>query len=196
MHPSELLILDIMRRHVTVHAQFAQAYMAEQNKLQLELVLTPDRMHTQEGTDLSLAALRQMDQLTAAHHQAFQKFILAASSEVAAAMDGMPDDMREALREKMLSTVQWQMEAQSRFYPNRLRWIAAATAVCELVQAKRDEVTFSDDGIDFLDDDDLRLFATLMETVEETHRADVAVIAERVDRMKNSMAAVGMLTRQ
>lgn len=52
MHPAEIKFIEVSKRFAVVGLQAAQAYNAEQAKLQLEQVLSPDRLSSTEGTQV------------------------------------------------------------------------------------------------------------------------------------------------
>lgn len=185
--------IEIAKRSAIVGMHAAQAYHAEQAKLQLELVLSPGRLVSPEGTQLSLAALEQLAALTSAHRAAFEHVVLSASSELAGALGDLPTNLQEEYRTGLVRSVNWQLAAQGSFYRNRERWIVAAREICELVDGRRDTSSFSDDGmVSFADDADFERFQSLMEVIEEVHQSEVESMNERMDRLAKSASVLGL----
>lgn len=170
----------------------AQAFNNEQAKLQLDQVLSQGRLATLHGTNQSLAVLEQLVVLTRAHKEAFNKLVIATSSELATALADMPVHLREEYRAKFIETVNWQLNAQSGFYINREKWIAAAFGICKLIESRRQTATFSENGVDFANDEDLVHFSSLLAIIEETHNVEVAQLNERLIRLASSAHALGL----
>lgn len=192
MHPAEIQFINIAQRYALVGMQAAQAFNAEQVKLQLELVLSQERLASTPGTAESLAALERLAALTRAHKEAFAKVVLASSSELSSALAEMPENIREEYRAQIVTAVNWQLNAQSEFYTNRERWIAAAQAICSLVESCRETASFGEAGVDFVHDADLDRFLSLMATIEETHQIEVALLNERLSRLAQSATVLGI----
>lgn len=193
-HPSELKIIEIARRYLLVALQANQAYQAQQNALELDLVLTQERLQTAEGTAMSLDVLARLVVLTQAHKAAFQAVVLASSSELAAATAELPKELRDQYNVKFLATTQWQLDAQSKFYANREHWITTAIDICTLIEARRATSTFGENGVDFHNDDDFDLFELLMARLNDAHLVEVEAYDVRMQRMRNSLTVLGMHT--
>lgn len=185
-------LLQIARRYAHIGMQVARAYHQSQAELALEQVLAQERLASPAGTATSIATLEELRALTATHRQAYQKIMLAFAGEMARALDELPEALRDAERERIVPMLEWQFNAQREFYDNRERWIAAAEAVCELIDEHRAKLTFTDDGVLFEGDDALERFQTLMASVDELHQREVEQLAQRGERMKRSAAALGM----
>jgi uncharacterized protein YukE len=172
--------------------QVSKAYHQKQAELALDKVLMQDRLSTPDGTRESLAVLEALRELTVTHQQAYQKIMVAFAGEMARALEDLPEAIRDAERDRIVPMLEWQFTAQREFYENRARWIAAAEAVCRLVEQRRATLTFTDDGVLFQDDDDLDRFQALMTSLDEMHQHEVEQLAQRLERMKRSAAALGM----
>lgn len=192
MHPAEIAIIEVGKRYAAVGLQAAQAYNIEQAKLQLEKVLSQERLSSAEGTRLSLGSLADLERLTAAHKDTFGKVVVACTRELNAAMAELPAELQDLHRSGIVESVNWQLIAQSVFYKNRERWITAARGICELIDSHRSACIFSEAGVDFADDAHLARFGELLSTVEETHELEVKQLQERMDRLARSMATLGM----
>jgi hypothetical protein len=191
MHQAEADLIEVSKRVVAIAMQAAQAYNAEQSKLQLELVLSQDRLSSTNGTSESQQALERLRELTSAHKAAFEQFILASSSALTKPLSELPEDLRHQYRERLVSSVNWHLSAQSNFYLNRERWIAAATDICSLVEARRATSQFTEQGVVFAEDRDFDAFQGLLEVIEETHQAEVTQLRERLDRIATSASTLG-----
>lgn len=193
-HPSELTIIDIARRYLSVSVQANQAYQAAQQALSLDIVLSQERLQSTEGTALSLDALARLVALTEAHKTAFQAVVLGSSREMAAATAELPEELRARYTAKFLASTQWQLDAQSTFYAHREHWITTAVEVCSLIESRRATSTFSEHGVHFQDESDMDLFEILMARLDDAHCVEVEAYAVRMERLRNSLAVLGMHT--
>lgn len=192
MHPAEVQFIAVAKRYAGVGMQAAKAFNDVQAKLQLELVLSQERLASTQGTAESVAALERLSDLTRVHKEAFAKVVLTSSSALAAALAAMPEHLQEEHRSRLVATVNWQLRAQSEFYSNRERWIAAATQICNLIESRRESATFSDEGVDFSNDEDLDRILSLMAVIKETHQLEVAQLNERLSRLARSAIILGL----
>lgn len=188
MHETELRFIEIAKRHALVGMQAAKALNDEQDKLQLALVLSQERLASPEGTAQSRAALAQLSEFMTMHQAAFALLASACSAELAEALAALPEQLQAAYRTGMLASVDWQLQAQRLLYSNRERWIAAANEICQLIDGCRDAVEFTDDGMGFANEEDLERFQALFAVVEEVHQFEVAQLHERTQRLLQSMA--------
>lgn len=192
MTTSQDALIQIARRYSQLGMQVAKAYHQRQTELELDKVLMPDRLSTPAGTAASIATLEELRELTATHRQAYQKLMVAFAGEMAKALEDLPEAVRDAERDRIVPMLEWQFNAQREFYENRARWIAAAQEVCELIDERRAKLTFTDDGVLFEADDDLDRFQALMTSLDEMQQREGEQLAQRVERMKRSAAALGM----
>lgn len=192
MHSTDAQFVAIARRYVTVAAQVAVAFAQGQTALQLELVLSLPRLSSAAGTQESLTALHGLSDLVRAHKQAVEKFMVTFSAELSAVIASMPEDLVESHRGGLIASLHWQMSAQGRFYEGRERWIAAATGICHLLDARRETARFSPEGVSFADDEDHDRFDALLAVIEEVHQQEVALLGERTDRLARATAVLGL----
>ena len=192
MTTTEAPLIQIARRYSRIGMQVAKAYHQRQVELELDKVLMPDRLSTPAGTQASIATLGELRELTATHRQAYQKLMVAFAGEMAKALEDLPEAVRDAERDRIVPMLEWQFNAQREFYENRDRWIAAAEQVCELIEERRAKLTFTDDGVLFEADEDLDRFQALMGSLDEMQQRETEQLAQRVERMKRSAAALGM----
>jgi hypothetical protein len=192
MTTSQDALIQIARRYSQLGMQVAKAYHQRQTELELDKVLMPDRLSTPAGTAASIATLEELRELTATHRQAYQKLMVAFAGEMAKALEDLPEAVRDAERDRIVPMLEWQFNAQREFYENRERWIVAAQQVCELIDERRAKLTFTDDGVLFEADEDLDRFQALMTSLDEMQQREGEQLAQRVERMKRSAAALGM----
>lgn len=188
MHELELRFIEVAKRHALVGMQAAKVLNDEQDKLQLERVLSQERLASPEGTAQSRATLEQLREFMHLHKAAFEQMALACSTELARALAEVPKHLREEYCTGVVTSINWQLEAQSLLYRNRERWIAAAMEICQLIDTCRDAVVFAEEGMGFANDDDLERFQALFAVIEEIHQFEVAQLSERSQRLVQSMA--------
>lgn len=192
MHPSEAEFIEVAKQFLAVGIQFSKAFHQAQSALQLDKVLTQDRLCSAAGTLASLQTLQQLAELTAAHKQSFQTVVLASSSAVAHAISGMPQDKQIEYRSGVVASINWNLAAQSDFYTDRERWIQAANAICHLVEARRATSHFGEQGIVFADDRDADTLDAHLQVIEEVHQLEVKRLNERLSRVAQSAAILGI----
>jgi len=195
MPPSAAQFISIANRYAAVGLQAAQALNTQQQSLALDQVLSQSRLQTSEGTSDSLAAIEQLRALAGVHQTAFAKIVVSASSELLSAIAEVPEPLQSEYKTGILQSINWQLSAQSALYEGRLRWANAATRLCELVESRRQELIFSEHGVEFQNDDDIEEFNTLLATIEEVHQSEVAALQERATRFAASTALLGAVQR-
>lgn len=172
--------------------QTAQAYHQEQAGLKLDLVLSQARLSTTEGTHESQRMIAHLRQLTEAHKQAYKLVVLNAASEITAAIAEMPSEKQSKHHTGLVTSVNWQLQAQAHFYATREKWIDAAEEICELIASKRETCTFSDAGVNFEEDADLLRFSELLGVIEHAHLTEVEALRERLERLAQTLSALGI----
>ncbi len=192
MHPAELKFIELAKRFATVGVQAAQAYNQEQAKLKLDLVLTQERLSSADGTRESQHVLMQLRQLTEAHKQAYRKVVVAATSELTAAIAEMPTELQSERHAGLVASINWQLSAQADFYATRERWIDAADGICQLIESRRGTCTFSEAGVDFEADEDLARFSEYLTAIEQAHLAEVAALKDRLERLGKAASLLGV----
>jgi len=168
----------------------SNAYNEAQAALDLQRVLTPGRWESAQGTAESLTTLSRLSALTTAHKEMFAKFVTTAMSQLTAAINELPEDRAAQFRDGMARSVNWQLAAQADFYQGREEWIAAAVAICELIDSHRDEITFGEGGVVFANNEARASFDALADIVNRVHRQEVERTAERVARLSAFTAAL------
>jgi hypothetical protein len=188
--PTELRVLQLAQRVGAAGMQASKAYNDAQVSLDLHLVLTPVRLATTEGTSESLAALARLSNLTSAHKEMFSKFVAMAMEHFTAALAELTEDRAAEYRDGAAFSVNSSLKAQGEFYKNREAWIAAAVGICNLVESRRESITFMEDGLRFSDNDALEAFERLVAEADRIHSLEVAATNERLVRLARSMAIV------
>jgi len=190
MHVTELRFIELAKRHALVGMQAAKALNDKQDQLQLELLLSQERLASPEGTAQSRAALEQLSEFMHTHQAAFEQLALTCSAELASALDELPEQLQAEYRAGVVASINWQLEAQSLLYRNRERWIAAAMEICQLIDNCRDAVVFADEGMGFANEEDLERFQALFAIIEEVHQFEVAQLSERSQRLVQALAVL------
>lgn len=192
MDAAETRIIHLAQQIAQLGAQGAKAYNDAQAELQLEWVLAPIRLSSVEGTRESLAALERLSELTAAHKEMFAKFTAAATAQLLAAIQELPTDRAQEYQASIASSINRNLEAQARFYGQRSEWTATATRICQLVDIHRPAIEFREGELLFSDDAVLEEFVGLVSRADELHQLEVAQSAERVARLSQSLAVLGL----
>lgn len=193
MHVTELRFIELAKRHALVGMQAAKALNDKQDQLQLELLLSQERLASPEGTAQSRTALEQLSEFMHTHKTAYEQLALACSTELAAALDELPEHRQAEYRAGVIASINEQLEAQSLLYRNRERWIVAAMAICQLIDACRDAVVFAEDGMGFVNEEDLERCQSLFAIIEEVHQCEVVQLSERSQRLVKSLAILAQV---
>ena len=188
MTSSESRLIELAQQIGAVGMQAAKAYNEAQANLKLEQVLTPERLSTDTGTGESLATLDALSALNSSHKKMFQKFVTAAVAQLTTVLAEVPEERATALRDGMIRSLNWNLDAQAMFYARREEWIVVATSICQLIESRRHSIAFTRDGLEFESDDDLGQFSRLVAQADEIHQLEVAQTAERLARLAKSMA--------
>lgn len=196
MLPPEVRFIEVAKRYAMVGMQATQAFNAEQAKLELGLVLSPNRLSSTQGTQTSIETLDYLTVLTAAHKAAFERILLSFAKESNEALSEIPEGLRIDYQNGVIASISRELAAQSQFYENRSRWIDAARRICTLVDSRRTTSTFSGDTIIFADDEDYELFESLEAVIEEVHQQETKIMHERLERVGRSLSVLGSTARE
>lgn len=192
MSSTESQYVELGKRYLLVALQATKAFNDAQAALHLDTVLKRQRLGTPEGTAESLDALRQALAVTLEHKESFRQIVQTATAEFAAIIAAMPENQRAAYQQKFEESVNWQLRAQTLFYPNRERWIAAATEICRLIEDRRHTTHFGSEGVGFANDEDVEKFSSLLAVIDETHQFEVAQVKQRSERFAQAVAILGL----
>jgi hypothetical protein len=190
LDPAESRVVQLARQIAAAGLRASKAYNEAQAALDLDRVLTPVRWASRDGTAQSLTTLARLSALTVAHKEMFARFVTTAMGQLAAAAGELPENRAAQFRDEMVRAVNGQFAAQTDFYQGREEWIAAAIAICELIDSHRDGITFTETGLIFAADDVRSTFDALARTVNRIHRQEVEKTTERVARLSAFMAAL------
>jgi hypothetical protein len=191
MSESEAKLIEIGRRYAAIDIQISNAYAAEQAKLQLEIVLTRERLSSEVGTIKSLAAISRIADLTKAHKELFQKVLAAFFSENAGVLAELPEDQKNEQLSGLAETLNWHLRSQSDFYDAREQWIDAAIKICNLIQSCRNTAVFGE-AVQFANDEEFDEFERQMARIEDAHQREVTLMNEKVERLTKSLAVLGI----
>lgn len=188
---SEAKLIEIGKRYAAISIQVANAYSAEQAKLQLDQVLSRERLSSEEGTIESLTVIMHMADLTRAHKEFFEKIMLASSSENAAVLAELPDSEKNEQLSTFAETLNWHLASQNAFYTAREQWIDAAIKICNLVQSCRSTAIFGE-MVQFANDEEFDEFEKQLARVEEAHQQEVRLMNDKVARLSKSLSIFGI----
>ncbi len=191
MTESEAKLIEISKRYAAVGIQMANAYAAEQAKLQLELVLSRERLSSEAGTAESLAAIGRIAELTKAHKEVFQKIVAASSSENMAVLAELPEAEKNEQLSKFAEMLNWHLESQGAFYEVREQWIDAAARICNLIQSCRDTAVFGE-AVQFANDEEYDEFERQLARIEDAHHREASLLNEKMERLSKSLAVLGV----
>ncbi|MBU6437447.1 MAG: hypothetical protein KGJ44_01040 [Betaproteobacteria bacterium] len=190
MNASEEEVLRVTHRLVALGLEAAKAFNTEQQRLDLEHLLTAERLSTPEGTRLSLQTLQTFRQLTAKHREIYSAFAVSASAELAKAVAELPEVLQEQYRCSWVSSINRHVSAQAAFYENRLKWITLAKELCDLIESRRSDCLFQHDAVVFASEEDTARFNAILDDLDAIHRDEVALFAERLGRTSNGLWAL------
>jgi hypothetical protein len=190
MHPTELRFIELARQVSLVGRQAAMAYEQAQAALQLDQLITPERIATAEGTRRSLETLAALAQLHAAHKDMYAKFMTSAMQQYTDAIAELPDGLAREYREGIVGALNRQLESQASFYRNRDKWIAAVNDMFTMIDEQRDALEYIDGEVRFEDDSCIDRFNELIETIDAIHHQEVALMQ---DRLARAAAAAALL---
>jgi hypothetical protein len=191
MTQEETHLIEVAKRYTLISTQISQAYSTEQTKLDLDQVLALSRLSSSAGAHKSLEAIKKLAALTEAHKTAMEKVFLSCTNDLGKAIATLPDDQQADYRAGLLKSLYGQLAAQSKFYENRAKWIAAAREICDLVESRRTTSRFEDETIVFAEDADRARFEALLEVVDQTHSNEAVHTKQMLDRFAESAALLG-----
>jgi hypothetical protein len=192
MESNEARFIQLAQQIGLMGVKASNAYNEAQASLELDQVLTVGRLSNSDGVGASLDTLEWLAALTSAHREAFAKFMTGAVSQLTAVLAEIPEQRAEAIRKSLVKSVNWNLNAQKIFYDQREKWIATAREICRLVESRRESISFSEDGLTFDNEQDLEQFTHLASTADHLHQLEVAQMAERLGRLKESLSVLGV----
>jgi len=163
--------------------QAAVAYNQAQAALDLENVLSGERLTSQHGRAESRQTVVALAELTKQHKAMFSNFMTKATSQMVAATGELPPEKRDRLAEQWLASVNWNLSMQSQFYEGRERWIAAASEALTLANQHEEQLWLEDGQLVLSSDTLLTDLLALVEIMDNVRENEVAMFAERQARI-------------
>jgi hypothetical protein len=188
MDTFEVRYNQLAQQILAMGMQATKAYNDAQAELQLELVLSPDRLCCEEGIRASRDTLDRFEALTSAHKETFSKFLIAATGRLGEVIAEMPEEKARAHRASLAASVNRSLQGQARSYVLREEWLSTARRVCELLEDCRDVIEFLDGQFLFFEDEPMEEFNALLARIDELHRLEVENVEERLSAWRNGPA--------
>jgi len=177
--PPQQALVQLMLQLQSNGLALSQAYAARQTALELEKVVTVERLSSMIGVQTSLAAIDALEALVAEHRALVQQWLVEATRQLVPVLEEHPEDQRQEISAGLQSALQAQMEHQHLSLQARGEWIDAARTIFVLARRARE-----------LDPDVERsLFADEADFDEAEHqgeRMDAAAAAEQ--RLQEALA--------
>ena len=178
--PPQQALVQLMLQLQSNGLALSQAYAARQTALELEKVVTVERLSSMIGVQTSLAAIDALEALVAEHRALVQQWLVEATRQLVPVLEEHPEDQRQEISAGLQSALQAQMEHQLLSLQARGEWIDAARTIFVLARRARE-----------LDPDVERsLFADeadFDEAERQGERMDAAAAAEQ--RLQEALAA-------
>jgi len=178
--PPQQALVQLMLQLQSNGLALSQAYAARQTALELEKVVTVERLSSMIGVQTSLAAIDALEALVAEHRALVQQWLVEATRQLVPVLEEHPEDQRQEISAGLQSALQAQMEHQHLSLQARGEWIDAARTIFVLARRARE-----------LDPDVERsLFADeadFDEAERQGERMDAAAAAEQ--RLQEALAA-------
>lgn len=179
---------EIGQRFLALAMQLASAFNHEQGKMQLGEVLQQSTLADVAATASALQTLTRLQQLIHAHQLALKKFVPALVQELEryCAREQLPQLLRETELAHIVPLLQAIFETQQAFYANRGVWADVATEICELINARRTDLQFEEDGVVFVNGPDLQHFEMLWHRSEEALREEQVLLDQRTEELQQA----------
>jgi hypothetical protein len=181
MHiPPQQALVQLMLQLQSNGLALSQAYAARQTALELEKVVTVERLSSMDGVQTSLAAIDALEALVAEHRTLVQQWLVEATRQLVPVLEEHPEDQRKEISEGLASALQAQMEHQHLSLQARGEWIAAARTIFGLAGRARALDPHVERSL-FADEADFE------EAERQGERMDAAAAAEQ--RLQEALAA-------
>ena len=136
--PPQQALIQLMLQLQNNGLALSQAYAARQSALELEQVLTVERLSSMAGVQTSLAAIDALEALVAEHRALVQQWLVEATHQLVPVLEEHPPDQRQAISDGLMTALQAQMEHQHLSMQARAEWIAAARTIFGLARRARE----------------------------------------------------------
>ncbi len=179
---------EIGQRFLALAMQLASAFNHEQGKMQLGTILQQSTLADVGATANALQTLARLQQLIQNHQTALKKFVPALVQELEShcAREELPQLLRETELARIVPLLQAIFETQQAFYANRGVWAEVATEICELINARRTDLQFEEDGVVFVHGPDLQHFEMLWHRSEEALREEQVLLDQRTEELQQA----------
>jgi hypothetical protein len=176
------VVLQLQRNGLAL----SQAYAARQNALELEEVITPERLTSMQGVQTSLATIDALEALVAEYRTLAQNWLVEASRQMAAVLEEQPEERRLEFSEGWMSSLQTQMQHQHQSQQARAEWIDAARTIFTMARRAR-EADPDAEGSWFLDEGDWDEFDRQCERIDAAAAVEVKLQEELAVRLRAGM---------
>ncbi|MFC5550675.1 hypothetical protein [Massilia aerilata] len=170
------LMLQLQRNGLAL----SQAYAARQTALELEKVVTVERLSSMEGVTTSLAVIAALEALVEEHRKLVQQWLVEATRQLVPVLEEHPEDQRKAISDGLTAALQAQLQHQHLSLQARGEWIDAARTIFRLAQRARERDPRVARSL-FADEDDFE------EAERQGERMDAASAVEH--RLREQLAA-------
>ena len=178
--PPQQALIQLMLQLQRNGLALSQAYAARQTALELEKVVTVERLSSMEGVATSLAVIAALEALVEEHRMLVQQWLVEATRQLVPVLEEHPEDQRQDISEGLKSALQAQMQHQHLSLQARAEWIGAARSIFRLAQRAREADPRAERGL-FAGEDDFD------EAERQGERMDAASAAEH--RLQEELAA-------
>jgi hypothetical protein len=136
--PPQQALIQLMLQLQRNGLALSQAYAARQTALELEKVVTVERLSSMAGVQTSLAVIDALEALVAEHRALVQRWLVEATRQLVPVLEAHPQDQRREISEGLAAALQAQMEHQHLSLQARGEWIAAARTIFGLARRARE----------------------------------------------------------
>jgi hypothetical protein len=164
----------------------AQAYNARQAALGLEQVMTAERLSSLDGIAASLATIAALERLVEEHKDAVQAWLLAATRQLARALEDLPPGERDAQARPLMASLQHQLDHLQRGLEARATWIVAARTIFDLARRGREREPDAPGPV-FASEDDLLEAQRQGKRLDAAAAVQHALLEESLERIRAGM---------
>jgi hypothetical protein len=178
--PPQQALIQLMLQLQRNGLALSQAYAARQTALELEKVVTVERLSSMEGVHTSLAVIAALEALVEEHRVLVQQWLVEATRQLVPVLEEHPEDQRKEISDGLMAALQAQMQHQHLSLQARGEWMDAARTIFRLAQRARELDPRGERSL-FADEADLD------EAERQGERMDAASAAEH--RLREELAA-------
>jgi hypothetical protein len=178
--PPQQALIQLMLQLQHNGLALSQAYAARQTALELEKVLTVERLSSMAGVHTSLAVIDALEALVEEHRVLVQQWLVEATRQLVPVLEEHPEDQRKEISDGLMAALQAQMQHQHLSLQARGEWMDAARTIFRLAQRARELDPLVERSL-FADE------ADFIEAERQGERMDAASAAEH--RLQEELAA-------